>query len=166
MQMNIRTLFAVVFAALIGVSSAHAATRIDDPAKFVRGVYDGFVKDPNHYDEPTGYYYTPRLKALWAEERHDAGDEEGRIDFDPWVDAQACDIKTPAVITTQDVDNHKDRVVVIAQFTNIGKKENIHFYFEHTAAGWLLDDMRSLRGTGWTLSTILKYGEDSDPDAK
>jgi hypothetical protein len=165
MQMTIRNICAVIFAALFS-TAANAATRIDDPVKFVRSVYDGFVKDPNHYDEPKEYYYTLRLKALWANERHDAGDEEGRIDFDPWVDAQACDIKTPATVTSMDVDSHKDRLVVIAQFTNIGQKENIHFYFERTAAGWLLDDMRSLRGTGWTLSTILKYGEDSDPDAK
>jgi hypothetical protein len=153
-----------VFMVLLATPAfSSAATRIDDPAKFVRNIYGGFIKSPDHYLEPEGFY-TPRLKALWADERHDAGDEEGRIDFDPWADAQATDLKNVSV-STQAVESHKDRLVVIAKFTNIGKKEEIHFYFERGRDGWLLDDMRSLRGTGWTLSTILKYGEDSDPDA-
>ena len=160
----LRQIIGVALLACAAVLPARAATRIEDPAKFVRQIYENFIKNPDHYLEPEDFY-TPRLKALWADERRDAGNEEGRIDFDPWADAQATDLKSVDV-TTETVESRTDRLVVIAKFTNLGAKEETHFYFERGSKGWLLDDIRSLRGTGWTLSTILKYGEDSDPNAK
>src|SRR5215472_17641855 len=66
--------------------TAHAATRIDDPEKFVRTVYGQFEKQ-HDYHEPDDVY-SDRLKSLFALDSKEAGGEVGRLDFDPWVDAQ------------------------------------------------------------------------------
>jgi hypothetical protein len=140
--------------------TAHAATRIDDPEKFVRTVYGQFEKQ-HDFHEPDDIY-SDRLKGLLALDSKEAGGEVGRLDFDPWIDAQDWEIKNVKV-TSEPVELAPSRRVVTATFKNIGRPENIHFYFERTKDGWKLDDMRSVGKRSWTLSLILKYGWD---DAK
>ena len=155
--MSYRIAAAALFAATIISPAAHAATVIADPAKFVSDVYSHIVKTPGDYQEPDDIY-TPRLAALFALEEKDSGGEVGRLDFDPWTNAQDNQL-TNVQIKTNAVDGGPDRRIVVAKFKNIGKPEEIHFYFEHTKAGWKLDDMRSAGSdTPWTLSIILKYG--------
>lgn len=135
---------------------AHAATRIDDPEKFVREVYGHIEKTPDNYQEPDDIY-TPRLASLFALDRKEAGGEVGRIDFDFWTNAQENQIAKVHVASTP-VENAPSRRVVIATFVNEGRPEEIHFYFERTDRGWKLDDARSLGKDDWALSVILKYG--------
>jgi len=141
-------------------ASAAAPTRIEDPAAFVRTVYDRLAKDDNY--APPEDIYSPRLKALWAGEVRDAHGEVGRIDFDFWINAQ--DGKPRNVqIQTQPVEGRRDRQIVTAKFgfQDGPEKETIRFYFERTAGVWKLDEVISAAaGTqgAWTLSTILKYG--------
>ncbi len=145
-------------AALVLPVSAHAAQRtIPDPVKFVSDVYAHFEKS-HDYSEPTDVY-SPRLAALFALDSKEAGGEVGRIDFDPWVNAQDFEIKNVSV-KAQPVDNTKDREIVVAKFKNIGTPETIVFYFEKAkGGGWQLDDMQAPGGEQpWTLSVILKYG--------
>jgi len=157
--MRFKIFIILSFAALLS-APAQAATRIDDPVKFVAGLYAKMAaataKTP--YVAPEDIY-TPHLAELFALEKKDAGDEVGRIDFDFWSNAQ--DWKLSAVrVTAVPVESAKDREVVIATFKNLGKPQEIHFYFEKSKTGWLLDDARSLVGETWTLSLILKYGWD------
>ena len=156
--MQLRALAAIVISGVF-VSSAYAAqTRIDDPAKFVAGVYTHIVAGADSYSPPDDIY-TPHLAALFALDTKEAGGEVGRLDFEPWTNAQDNEIKS-VKISTSAVDNGPTRKVVIAQFKNIGTPEEIHFYFEQTKDGWKLDDMRSVKSQPWTLSLILKYGWD------
>jgi len=136
---------------------AHAAaTKISDPAKFVADVYAHYAKVKD-YSPPTDVY-SPRLAALFALDTKEAGGEVGRIDFDPWTNAQDFQISAVSV-KAQPVDNTKDREIVVAKFKNIGKPETILFYFEKAKSGWQLDDMQAPGGDQpWTLSVILKYG--------
>ncbi|HEY0105981.1 MAG TPA: hypothetical protein VGB91_07845 [Rhizomicrobium sp.] len=155
-----RTLFAVLsFAVALLISEgAGAATRIDDPLKFVKAVYATTVgKTP-----PPDDIYTPRLDALFKLDAKEAGGEVGRIDFDFWMNAQDGAISGVAV-SGQPVENAPGRMVVIARFKNETTPNEIHFYFEKTPAGWKLDDARSALGEPWTLSLILKYGWDGKP---
>ena len=146
-------------AAFATVSSANAATRIDDPVSFVGHVYENLRK--NHGYTTPADIYSPRLAALFAADRKETGTAPpifGRLDFDFWLDAQDTDDGMPGTVkvTGIDVPNAPDRKVVDVTFTNFDPKEN-RFYFEKTPAGWKLDDVSS-PSQGWTLSLILKYG--------
>ena len=152
--------FAILSLAALLCAPAQAATRIDDPVKFVSGLYSQMAAatEKKPYVAPEDIY-TPHLAELWAMEKREAGDEVGRMDFDFWSNAQDWELSAVKV-TGQPVEGAKDREVVIAKFKNTGKPQEIHFYFEKTKAGWLLDDARSLVGESRTLSLILKYGWD------
>jgi hypothetical protein len=150
-----------VLAFAAGLSApAQAATQISDPVKFVSGLYSAMASatSAKPYVAPDDIY-TLRLAALFALESKEAGGEVGRMDFDFWSNAQDWTLSAVKV-TGVSVEGTKDREVVIATFKNFGKPQEIHFYFEKSKTGWLLDDARSLVGETWTLSLILKYGWD------
>src|ERR1700722_15956512 len=128
--MRFKILVILSFAALL-CAPAQAATRIDDPVKFVSGLYAKLAA-PNSVAAPDDIY-TPRLAGLFALESKDAGGEVGRMDFDFWTNAQDWDL-SGVKVTGQPVEGAKDREVVIARFKNFHKPEEIHFYFEKTAA--------------------------------
>ena len=155
--MQPRLLAAVAAAALL-CGTAWAGTTIADPAAFVRMTYEKLAKDQNY--APPEDIYTPRLAALIALEKKEAGGEVGRMDFEFWTNAQDWSLKDVKV-SGEPVEGAKDREIVTAKFQNTDRKEEIHFYFEKTKAGWQLDDARSLSQDGWTLSLILKYGWDA-----
>ena len=152
---------AVLKIVLLGVCaifplSAQAVTKISDPAKFVADVYAHYAKVKD-YSAPTDVY-SPRLAALVALDSKEAGGEVGRLDFDPWTNAQDDQIGD-VTVKAQPVENASSREIVVAKFKNIGKPETIVFYFEKTKTGWQLDDMQAPSGEQpWTLSVILKYG--------
>lgn len=149
-------LLAAAFVAAFLIHPAAAATKIDDPVKFVKQIYTTTVgKRPEPED-----IYTPRLDALFKLDTKEAGGEVGRIDFSFWMNAQDGTI-SGVTISKVAVENAPNRMVVVAKFKNEKTPTEIHFYFEKTAAGWKLDDARSVLGEGWTLSLILKYGWDS-----
>ena len=138
---------------------AHAATTIDDPVTFVKGVYDKLSTDQNY--APPEDITSPRLGALFALEQKEAGGEVGRMDFDFWTNAQDWQLGDVSV-SGEPVEGAKDREIVVARFRNGTRKEEIHFYFEKLSwAGWRLDDARAFGEDNWTLSLILKYGWDT-----
>jgi hypothetical protein len=139
-------LCALLFSGMLG------ATEIADPAKFVTDVYSRYVTKKN-YDPPTDIY-TPRLKALFAEDKRRAGGEVGCYEFDFWTNAQDWRLRDVHV-TSQDVPGHLDQKLVIATFQNLGQPEEIHFDFQKIGGKWLLDDVHSLKKEPWTLSKLL-----------
>jgi hypothetical protein len=152
--------FAILSLAVLFGTPALSATRIDDPVKFVSGLYAKMAasSEKRPYAAPDDIY-TPRLASLFALDLREAGGEVGRMDFDFWSNAQDWQLSAVKVHAVP-VDGAKDREVVVATFKNFGDAQELHFYFEKTKAGWLLDDARSLKGEAWTLSLILKYGWD------
>jgi hypothetical protein len=140
---------------------ASAATRIDDPVKFVAGVYTKIADSSKMTDKTIpDDIYTPRLAALFALEAKEDSEGVGRYDFEFWTDAQDWQL-TKIKVTGAPVEEAKDRRIVVAKFNNLGTAEEIHFYFERSKNGWLLDDARSAGKTNpWTLSLVLKYGAD------
>jgi hypothetical protein len=160
-----RFVLAAAIAAMCAAPAvSSAATKIDDPVKFVTATY-AKIGDAAKVGADTipEDIYTPRLSALMALDQKEAGGEVGRLDFEFWTnsqDWQLADVK----VTARSVENAKDREVVIAKFKNTGHPEEIHFYFEKTKTGWLLDDAASVeKGSVWTLSLILKFGWDDQP---
>jgi hypothetical protein len=159
-----KTILAAAIAALCAAPTVSlAATKIDDPIKFVTATY-AKIRDAAKVGNDTipEDIYTPRLSALVALDQKEAGGEVGRLDFEFWTNSQDWQLSN-IKITGHTVEGAKDREVVIAKFKNIDNAEEIHFYFEKTKAGWLLDDAASVgKGQKWTLSIILKYGWDDE----
>ncbi len=155
--MRIKMLMPFFLAAAFALP-AQAATRIDDPVKFVKAVYATTVGKKPEPDD----IYTPRLDALFKLDTKEAHGEVGRIDFDFWMNGQDGTI-SGVTVSKADVDNAPGRIIVIAKFKNEKTANEIHFYFEKTAAGWKLDDARSMVGDLWVLSLFLKYGWNDDP---
>jgi hypothetical protein len=147
----------LALAAALGSRVFGAGTEIVDPAKFVTDVYNRIVaterRSPGY--EPPADIYTPRLKALFAEDKRRANGEVGCIEFDFWTNAQDSGLRNVRV-TSQDVPDHPDRKLVIATFLNLRQPEEIHFDFQKVGGKWLLDDVRSLKKETWTLSKLLK----------
>jgi hypothetical protein len=133
-----------------------AATEIVDPAKFVTDVYSRYAASDRKggtYSAPADIY-TPRLKALFAEDKRRAGGEVGCIEFDFWTNAQDYGLRDVHV-TSQDVTGHPDQKLVIATFLNLRQPQEIHFDFQKVGGKWLLDDVHSLKKETWTLSKLL-----------
>lgn len=151
-------LFATLAIALALTSPAGAATLIADPLAFVKQVYATKVGRTVEPDD----IYSDRLNRLWELDRKEAHGEVGRTDFDFWMNGQDGTI-TDVHVAKQDVENGPGRMIVIAKFRNEKTPNEIHFYFEKTAKGWKLDDVRSLMGDPWVLSLQLKYGWDGKP---
>ncbi|HTQ12756.1 MAG TPA: hypothetical protein VMH86_02690 [Rhizomicrobium sp.] len=148
----------VLSLALLFAAAPAIAGPIADPVAYVKHGYQLLAADKDVPDDPATF--TPRLRALFALEKKEAGGEVGRLDFDYWTNGQDWKISRLAIRAVP-VEGAKDREIVFATFHNIDRDEEIHFYFEKGAGGWQLDDVRSLRGEEpWTLSLILKYGWD------
>ena len=163
--MKVSAACAAIFASLVfTISCAHAATKIDDPEKFVRATYAAFVKDPDNYSEPDDIY-TPRLQQLFAADRADGGKGGGvgRLDWDAWVNGQATVISDVTVTSRKD-EFRDDRRIVQAVMMNDHKPARVYFYFERVGGRWLIDDIRWPGPDGWTLSLVLKYGSDFVPN--
>jgi hypothetical protein len=158
--MRFGTIPAALAVFCICMSGALAATKVDDPEKFVRDVYAHIAKQGGKYQEPDDIY-TQHLSDVLALDSKEAGGEVGRLDFDFWTNSQDSELKDIKV-SSKAVDNAPNRRVVMAKFKNIDRIEQIHFYFEKTKAGWKLDDMRSVGKEAWTLSLIAKYGWDDE----
>jgi len=145
-------------------TAAVAADGISDPLAYVRSLYVGTGTAPASGDpysaDPN---YSPRLRALFADNERYANGEIGRLDFNYMVGAQDEEI-TGLAVTAEEADGAADRKVITARFKNMGMPTAIHYYFERTGGRWLLDDVSSPGYAGsdgigpWTLSLILRYG--------
>jgi hypothetical protein len=155
--MRYSTLAAISVAALLVFSSAQGATRIDDPVKFVTGVYKNLTHPTNGPAAPDDIY-SARLAALFALDTKEANGEVGRFEADIWTNAQDIDHFVVLGIKGQDVYGIPGRKVVIAKFKNGTSTHTNLYYFEKTGAGWKLDDVVALGTDGYTLSVVLKYG--------
>jgi hypothetical protein len=134
---------------------ARAQALDDEPEVYVASVYDRLAGGLP-WETPQDLY-TPRLQALWADMRRDAGDEVGRVDFDFWINAQDAELSDFS-LGGEPVIGNDNRRIVIARFRNMDRDEVIAFYWERIDGRWRLDEAQSLGKDPWTLSVILKYG--------
>jgi hypothetical protein len=157
--MRYRLLIGIAVAAMLVVPAAsQAGTKIDDPVKFVKMEYATTVGKKPEPDD----IYSSRLEALFDLDTKEAHGEVGRLDFDFWMNGQDGTV-SGVTISKVGVENAKDRLIVVAKLKNEQTPNEINFYFEKTAKGWKLDDVRSLAGDPWVLSLALKYGWDGKP---
>jgi hypothetical protein len=140
-----------LLASVFAIGEPAFATRIDDPAAFVRDVYRRLAASA-HYQPPTDIY-TPRLKALFDEDRRRAKGEVGCIDFVFWTNGQDSNLRDVRV--TSQAAGRPDRALVTATFIH-ERRQEIQLDFQKIGGRWLLDDACSLAGETWILSKLLK----------
>ena len=158
-------------------ASAPITGGVADPVAWVRASYDPAGRAAFDAaapaaaqavaDEPAGDAgysampeFSPRLRALFADDERYADGEVGRLDFNPFSGASDDDIRGAAV-TSEDVDGAPDRKIVTATFRNMGADQTILFFWERIGGLWYIDDIAGRTAgepSGWTLSLILKYG--------
>jgi hypothetical protein len=143
-----------------------AAGGVADPVAWVRASYDPAVRAPSDEPQGDGRYsampiFSPRLRALFAEDEAYAAGEVGRLDFNPFSGASDDDVRG-ARVTSEDVDGSPGRKVVIARFRNMDADQTITFFWERIGGLWYIDDISGRTAgepSGWALSLILKYGQ-------
>lgn len=142
-------------ACMLSLATAEAKpVAVTDPSAAMKALYAKLEKD----DYSTKLPLSKRLNALMALDAKEAGGEVGRLNGDYFTNSQDAKISDVAV-TSHDVENATSRKVIVVRFKNLDKAMENHFYWERTAAGWVLDDMRYLdEKEGYTLSLLLKYG--------
>lgn len=154
----IRITTAVIAAALATVG-AHAKTlKVKDPVSATKELYALLEKDYDNAD--VDLPMSARLNALAALDTKEAHGEVGRLDGNIYVNGQDAKISN-VQITSRDVENAKNRIIVVARFKNFDAQEEIHYFWEKTKSGWVVDDLRTLdKDGGSTLSLVYKYGWD------
>ena len=140
---------------LLAPLAASAQTLGDAPPVYVATAYDKLANNGGF--NPPDSLYTPRLRALQALDRREAGGEVGRVDFFPWTNSQDGTLSDLSIASAF-VDGREDRMIVTVNFKNEGRPERVHFYWIKSGGKWLIDDISSDLGEPWTLSLVYKYG--------
>ena len=143
---------------LVAIAPLGAATQIDDPVRFVTGVYRHYIDAQSKHSEydPPDDIYTPRLEKLFRDDKKRAKGEVGCLEFDFWVNGQDWQLSKLSVTKGTAAGSGADRQTVVARFVNLGEQEEIHFDFRRMNGRWLLDDVHSMMRDRWTLSKILR----------
>lgn len=138
---RIATLLGLLGALLAGAAAA-AGIDFSDPRAVVEAAYAPYVSgeefDWSGFD--IAALQSEGLNALYARDAEEAGDEVGRIDFDPLINAQDYDLEH-LVIGPASVSGATATVEVT--FENMGRPERIEIVLVHGPNGYRIDDVRS-----------------------
>jgi hypothetical protein len=118
-----------VLAICIGAVFITAAARAADPAarSFVDAIYDQYKgKDAKGValadDTAVRRYFAPALAALIIKDRRQARGEVGKLDADPFIDAQDWEIDDVNVALR---DVAADKAIATVSFKNLGKPQTV-----------------------------------------
>lgn len=132
----------IALSLLLLATTAIPAFAFDTPKALLEALYAPYSKgddfDWSSWDESV--LRSKALNALFAADLKEAGDDEGRLDFDPYVDGQdyqLSDLKIgDAAITGATAK-------VEVTFKNIDTAEDLHYTLVQEADGWKIDDVSS-----------------------
>lgn len=167
----IRRLTAPVFFRLLAVLTvtvlscltlaAPASAQDGTPKDFLQNLYKPFLikgdqeKNGVDYlnDEKVGLYFDETLtKSILADAKEaEAAGEIGRLDFDPFINAQDYEIKSVNITI---VSEDKEKAKGVATFRNAGRLTKVTYDLVKTAKGWRIANI-SWNGTQETLLSIL-----------
>jgi hypothetical protein len=141
----------------IGLAVALVATagRAADPSaqSFVQAIYDQYKGKDAKGVELTGNaavrrYFAPGLAALIIKDRRQARGEVGKLDADPFIDAQDWEIDDVNV-TLRDVA--ADKAIATVSFKNLGERQTVVLELVKLKQDWRIanitwDRKATLRG--------------------
>jgi Protein of unknown function (DUF3828) len=124
-----RVVLMAIGLALALVAPAAPAARAADPSaqSFVQAIYDQYKgKDAKGVelsdDAAVRRYFAPALAALIIKDRRQARGEVGKLDADPFIDAQDFDIEGVDVALR---DVAADKAIATVSFKNVGKRQTV-----------------------------------------
>jgi hypothetical protein len=145
----------VLFAIWIGVAFATgAASAAGSSARsFVDSIFANYTGEkangvPLDNDAAIRRYFEPKLAALIIADRRNAAGEVGKLDSDPFIDAQDWQIDAVDVAVR---DLTPDKAAATISFKSLGKQKSVVLDLVKLGAGWRIaditwDDKRTLRG--------------------
>jgi hypothetical protein len=145
----------VLMAIGLAVALVAPAVRAADPSaqSFVQAIYDQYKgKDAKGVelsdDAAVRRYFAPRLAALIIKDRRQARGEVGKLDADPFIDAQDWEIDDVNVALR---DVAADKAVATVSFKNLGKRQTVVLELVKLKQDWRIanitwDRKATLRG--------------------
>jgi uncharacterized protein DUF3828 len=145
----------VLMAISLAVALVAPAARAADPSaqSFVQAIYDQYKGKDAKGVELTGNaavrrYFAPGLAALIIKDRRQARGEVGKLDADPFIDAQDWEIDDVNV-TLRDVA--ADKAIATVSFKNLGEQKTVVLELVKLKQNWRIanitwDRKATLRG--------------------
>lgn len=130
-------------ALLILAASALPAWAYDTPKELLEALYAPYSKgiDFDWGDWDPAEFRSEGLNALFAKDDEETPDDMvGRIDFDPYINAQDYDLHDLAIGEAK-VDG--DTATADVMFVNFDLKQHMTFTLVKEADGWKVDDVES-----------------------
>ena len=141
--------WSVAAAVCLCLAFATVAVQAADPSakSFVEGIYAaykgkdarGIALDSN---AAVRRYFEPKLAALIIKDRKEARGEIGKLDFDPFIDAQDWEIDA-VDIAIQEVA--PDKASATVSFKSLGDQRRVVLALVKLKAGWRIADITSDR---------------------
>jgi uncharacterized protein DUF3828 len=110
---------------------------------FVEAIYAAYKgKNANGIlldtDAAVRRYFEPKLAALIIKDRRDARGEIGKLDFDPFIDAQDWEIDTVDIALREVAP---DKTSATVSFKNLGEPHSVVLDLVKLKAGWRIADI-------------------------
>ena len=139
----------VILGLLAGLMVGPAlAEEFDDPAQLVGAIYAQYRPGVAFPDgDVIRSLQSTRLNALYDADAAEAGDEIGRIDFDPYVNGQDYDLKGLEIAAPYYAGG---KALVQVKFSNFEAPQDVGIVLVKEGAGWKVDDV-------WTASPDYSY---------
>jgi hypothetical protein len=129
----------------ICIALAAGRVRAAEPSakSFVEAIYAAYKgKDSNGIlldtDAAVRRYFEPKLAALMIKARKEARGEIGKLDFDPFIDAQDWEIDAVNVAIREVTP---DKVSATVSFKNLGEPKSVVLDLVKLRAGWRIADI-------------------------
>jgi uncharacterized protein DUF3828 len=127
--------------------TAFATVRVEaaEPSakSFVEAIYAAYkAKNANGVlldtDAAVRRYFEPKLAALIIKDRKEARGEVGKLDFDPFIDAQDWEIDTVNIAIREVAP---DKTSATVSFKNLGEPHSVVLDLVKLKAGWRIADI-------------------------
>ncbi|HEY7665793.1 MAG TPA: DUF3828 domain-containing protein [Xanthobacteraceae bacterium] len=135
----------VLIGASIAAAFAAAGVRAADPSavSFVKAIYAHYQgKDANglalESDAAVRRYFAPGLAALIIKDRRDAHGEVGKLDSDPFVDAQDWEITGLDIAVTETA---ADKARATVTFNSLGRAATVILDLVKLKGGWRIGEI-------------------------
>ncbi len=126
------------------------ALAYDDPKALVDAIYTHYTDrdfDWSSFDDAS--IRSRELNELFARDADQSDGEVGRIDYDPYINAQDYEL-SDLVVSDSKVDG--DHATIDVSFTNFDYRVNLTYALVKESDGWKVDDVKSLDASGEWMS--------------
>jgi Protein of unknown function (DUF3828) len=123
---------------------AHAARAADPSAQsFVQAIYDQYKGKDSKGVDLTGdaavrRYFSPTLAALIFKDRREARGEVGKLDADPFIDAQDWELEDLEVAVS---DTAAGKAIATVSFKNLGQRQTVILDLVKLRQDWRIADI-------------------------